>query len=161
MMCLTLCCVSRFNWASRFGTGTKIALKKEEKKKLLSILFRRLESSNLVVLQGVLKDISTIRWKTRSGSGIGFNDSRPTTLTKALINPTGNWPCISITTLLAIVPNIGTDLDTRIRTLLFSSLTFKMSTKFVFFLNFFVYYFLKVHLHHYSQIKSHQEATKK
>ncbi len=40
------------------------------------------------------------------------------------------------------------------RILLFSSLTFKMSTKYYF------YYFLKVHLHDFSKIKSHKEVTK-
>jgi hypothetical protein len=38
----------------------------------------------------------------------------------------------------------------RIRILLFSSVIIKMPTKF-----FFVYYFLKLHLHHFSKIKSH------
>ncbi len=53
--------------------------------------------------------------------------------------------------------------DWRIRILLFSSVTFKMPTKLkicLFFSKFFVYYFLKVHSHHSSQIKSHQEGTK-
>ncbi len=44
-----------------------------------------------------------------------------------------------------------------IRILLFSSLTFKMPAK----TNFFsAYYFLKVHLHHFSKIKSQKEVTK-
>ncbi len=42
----------------------------------------------------------------------------------------------------------------RIRILLFSSVTFKTSTKF------FAYYFLKVHLYHFSKLKSHKEVTK-
>ncbi len=45
------------------------------------------------------------------------------------------------------------------RILLFSSVTFKTSTNFFIF-RFFAYYFLKVHLHHFSKIKSHEEVTK-
>ncbi len=41
------------------------------------------------------------------------------------------------------------------RILLFSSVTFKTSTK-----SFFAYYFLKIHFHHFSKIKSHKEGTK-
>ncbi len=44
----------------------------------------------------------------------------------------------------------------RLRILLFSSVTFKTTTK-----NFFVvFYFLKLHLNHFSKIKSHNEVTK-
>jgi hypothetical protein len=42
----------------------------------------------------------------------------------------------------------------RIRIMLFSSVTFMMSTKNYFILNFSAYYFLKVHLHNFSMIKS-------
>jgi hypothetical protein len=47
----------------------------------------------------------------------------------------------------------------QIRILLFSSLTFKMPAK-NYFLNtiFSVYYFLKLHLHHFSKIKSQKES---
>jgi hypothetical protein len=46
------------------------------------------------------------------------------------------------------------DILVWIRILLFSSLTFKMPTKNKFFVkNFFAYYFLKVHLHHFPKIK--------
>ncbi len=46
----------------------------------------------------------------------------------------------------------------RIRILLFSSLTFKMPAKNLFFsIIFSAYYFLKVHLHHFSKIKSQKE----
>jgi hypothetical protein len=44
----------------------------------------------------------------------------------------------------------------RIRILLFSSVPFKTSTKFFCLLG----YFLKVHLHHFSRIKSNKEITK-
>ncbi len=44
----------------------------------------------------------------------------------------------------------------QLRILFFSSVTFKTSTK----NKFFAYYFLKVHLHHYSKIKSHKEVKK-
>jgi hypothetical protein len=43
---------------------------------------------------------------------------------------------------------------------LFSSVAFKTPTKNNFFLGFFAYYFLKVHLHHSSKIKSLKEFTK-
>jgi hypothetical protein len=43
----------------------------------------------------------------------------------------------------------------RIRILLFSSVIFKTSKKI---LSFFAYYFLNVHLHHFSKIKSHKEV---
>jgi hypothetical protein len=47
----------------------------------------------------------------------------------------------------------------RIRILLFSSLTFKMPAKKLIFNTFFsAYYFLKVHLHHFSKIKSPKES---
>ncbi len=45
-----------------------------------------------------------------------------------------------------------------IRILLFLSLTFKMPTKTVLFFHFSVYYFLEVHLHHFSKIKSQKES---
>jgi hypothetical protein len=45
---------------------------------------------------------------------------------------------------------------TNLRILLCLSVTFKMPTK----NNFFAYYFLNVHLHHYLKIKSHKEVTK-
>jgi hypothetical protein len=49
----------------------------------------------------------------------------------------------------------------RIRILIFSSLTFKMPTKKQFFYkSFSAYYFLKVLLNHFSQVKSQKEATK-
>jgi hypothetical protein len=47
-----------------------------------------------------------------------------------------------------------------IRNLLFSSLTLKTPTKANFLYNFSAYYFLKVHLHHFSKIKSQKEVTK-
>ncbi len=50
--------------------------------------------------------------------------------------------------------------DQRIRLLLFSSLTFKMATNKFLFLSSFAYYFLKVHLHNLSKIKSLKEVTK-
>jgi hypothetical protein len=43
--------------------------------------------------------------------------------------------------------------DLRIRIRLFSSVAFKMPTKISFFLSFFAYYFLKVHLHQSPKIK--------
>ncbi len=47
----------------------------------------------------------------------------------------------------------------RIRILLFSSLTFKIPTIKLFFIFYFsAYYFLKVHLHHFSEIKSRKES---
>ncbi len=61
--------------------------------------------------------------------------------------------------------HFGTDPDPRIRTsdkriliriLLLSSVTFKTAI----FLIFFAYFFLKLHLHHFSKIKSHTEVTK-
>jgi hypothetical protein len=48
----------------------------------------------------------------------------------------------------------------RLWILLFSSLTFKTPTKNFVFLNVSAYYFLKVHLNHFSKIKSHKEVTK-
>ncbi len=48
----------------------------------------------------------------------------------------------------------------RIRTLLFSSLNFKTPTKTNFKISFSAYYFLKVHLHHFFEIKSPKEVTK-
>jgi hypothetical protein len=51
----------------------------------------------------------------------------------------------------------------RLRILLFSSLTFKnqdANKKLIFSLSFCAYYFLKAHLHHFSEIKSHKEVTK-
>jgi hypothetical protein len=42
----------------------------------------------------------------------------------------------------------------------FSSVTFKMATKINFSSKFSAYYFLKLHLHHFSKIKSHKEVTK-
>ncbi len=44
--------------------------------------------------------------------------------------------------------------------LLFSSVTFKMSTKEVFFPKLFAFYFFKVHLHPSSKTKSHEEVKK-
>ncbi len=46
----------------------------------------------------------------------------------------------------------------RPRILLFSSLTFKMPNNLIFFQIFFAFYFLKLHLHHSSQIKSHKKS---
>jgi hypothetical protein len=46
----------------------------------------------------------------------------------------------------------------RIRILLFSSLTFKMPTKTNFIFYFSAYYFLKVHLHNFSKIESQKES---
>ncbi len=49
----------------------------------------------------------------------------------------------------------------RLRILLLSSVIFKMATKnCFFFLRFFTYYFLSLHLNHFSKIKSHKEVTK-
>ncbi len=48
--------------------------------------------------------------------------------------------------------------DWWIRILLFSSLTFKILTKNNFLKNFSAYYFLKVHIHHFSKIKSQKES---
>ncbi len=48
-----------------------------------------------------------------------------------------------------------------IRILLFSSMIFKTSTKNNLIKKFFAYYFLKVHLHQFSKIKSHKEVTKR
>jgi hypothetical protein len=48
----------------------------------------------------------------------------------------------------------------RLRILLFSSVTFKMTT-IIFFPKFFSYYYLKLNLHHFSKIKSHKEVTKR
>jgi hypothetical protein len=45
-----------------------------------------------------------------------------------------------------------------IRILLFSSLTFDASKKLIFNTIFSAYYFLKVHLHHFSKIKSQKES---
>ncbi len=57
-------------------------------------------------------------------------------------------------------PGIRTT-DLTVRILLFSSVTFKMPTKFNFFYVFCLLpYFLKVHLHYSSKIKSHKEVTK-
>jgi hypothetical protein len=52
--------------------------------------------------------------------------------------------------------------DYWIRILTFSSVTFKTSIKkyFFFFPSFFADYILKLHLHHFSKIKSHKEVTK-
>jgi hypothetical protein len=52
--------------------------------------------------------------------------------------------------------------DQRIQILLFSSVTFKMARQLqlFFFISFFVYYFLKLHLHNFSKIKSQKEVTK-
>jgi hypothetical protein len=54
--------------------------------------------------------------------------------------------------------------DQRIRILvIISSVTFKMTTKFFFFFLSFLlitFQFLKLHLHHFSKIKSHKEITK-
>ncbi len=50
------------------------------------------------------------------------------------------------------------DILVRIRILLFSSLTFKTPTKNNFFPSFSAFYFLKVHLHNFSKIKSHKEV---
>jgi hypothetical protein len=52
-------------------------------------------------------------------------------------------------------PRIQTS-EEWIRIMLFSSVTFKTSTKNYF--KFFAYYFLKVHLHHFSKIKSRKEV---
>jgi hypothetical protein len=52
------------------------------------------------------------------------------------------------------------DPDQAPRILLFSSVTLKIATKIIFFPSFFAYYFLKVHLHNFSEIKSHKEVTK-
>jgi hypothetical protein len=61
-------------------------------------------------------------------------------------------------------PRIHTsDLRIRIRLLLFSSVTFKIAkTRNYFFtvLSFFAYDFLKLHLHHFSNIKGQKEVTK-
>jgi hypothetical protein len=46
----------------------------------------------------------------------------------------------------------------RVRILLFSSLTFKIPTKNSFF-SFSAYYFLNVHLHHFSKIKNQKKVT--
>jgi hypothetical protein len=43
----------------------------------------------------------------------------------------------------------------------FSSLTFKTPTKNYFLKSFSAYYFLKVHLHHFSKVKSQNEVTKR
>jgi hypothetical protein len=43
----------------------------------------------------------------------------------------------------------------RIHILLFSSVAIKMSTKNEFFLSFFAFYFLEVHLHQSSKMKNH------
>ncbi len=50
----------------------------------------------------------------------------------------------------------------RIRILLFSLVTFKVATKIIFFSKFYCLlpYFLKLHLHNFSKIKSHKKATK-
>ncbi len=45
----------------------------------------------------------------------------------------------------------------RLRILLFSSVTFTMATKKLF-LSFFAFFFLKLHLHHFSRIKSHKDV---
>jgi hypothetical protein len=50
--------------------------------------------------------------------------------------------------------------DSGFRILLFSLVTFRTSKKFFWVLSFFAYYFLKVHFHHFSKIKSHTEVTK-
>jgi hypothetical protein len=50
--------------------------------------------------------------------------------------------------------------DKWIRILLFSSLTFKRPTRTNFKKSFSAYYFMKVHLHHFSKIKSQKEVTK-
>ncbi len=63
--------------------------------------------------------------------------------------------------------HFSTDLVSRIRTYLnnglgscyFQSLlTFKVATKNYFCIGFFAYYFLKLHFHHFSRIKSHKEV---
>ena len=46
----------------------------------------------------------------------------------------------------------------RLRILIFSSLSFKTLPKNLFFLSFPAYYFLKVHLHHFSKIKSQKKS---
>ncbi len=48
----------------------------------------------------------------------------------------------------------------RLQILLFSFLIFKKPTKNYFFLSFSAYYFLKVHLHHFSEIKSNKKSHK-
>ncbi len=84
--------------------------------------------------------------------------------------PTNN---ITLATSVVEPWHFGTDPDLRlsasdqwIRILLFSSLTFNTLTKNYYFVVFLLiifsaYYSLKVHLHHFSEIKSHKEVTKK
>ncbi len=56
-------------------------------------------------------------------------------------------------------PDPGSWSGSRFRILLFSSLTFRMPAKNKFFNTIFsAYYFLKVHLHHFSKIKSQKES---
>ncbi len=53
----------------------------------------------------------------------------------------------------------GSGSGSRIRILLFSSLTFEMPAKIKFFNTIFsAYYFLKLHLHHFSKIKSQKKS---